>query len=105
MTVDMCAKVKVLFKKMNQPRPVFIYFCSYQTPNFRKITVGFSLIRTRVVGLEVKDTDHLTTTTAHAYLNVSCCTEISSICKRIELNFSSFVNLDKSAAAAKPENY
>ena len=46
--------------KMGQPRPLFVYFRSFQIQLNRKI-VDFSGIRTRIVG---KHADHLTNTTA-----------------------------------------
>ena len=48
---------------MDQPRPLFAYFPSFQTPIYRK-TVVISWIRTRMVGVDGKRADHLTTTTA-----------------------------------------
>ena len=50
---------------MGQTRPLFVYFCSYQTQIFQKKTVGFSGIQTRIVGVEGEHADHLTNTTAH----------------------------------------
>ena len=55
----------VCFERMGQPRPLFLYFCSFQTQILQKKTVGFSGIRTRIVGVEYEHADHLTTTTAH----------------------------------------
>ena len=49
------------FKKMGQPRPLFVYFCSFQTQIFTEKTEG---IRTRIVRVEGEHADHLTTTTA-----------------------------------------
>ena len=48
---------------MGQPRPLFVYFRIFQTQYYRKI-VDFSWFRTRIVGVEGKHADHLTTTTA-----------------------------------------
>ena len=50
---------------MGQPRPLFVYFRSFQTQILLKKTVDFSWIRTRIVGVQREQTDHLTTTTAH----------------------------------------
>ena len=47
---------------MGHPRPLFDYFRSFQTI-YRINTVGFSGIRTRIVGVEGEHADHLTTTT------------------------------------------
>ena len=49
---------------MGQPRPVFVYFRSFQTKILQKKALGFSGIRTRIVGVEGEHADHLTTTTA-----------------------------------------
>ena len=48
---------------MDQPWPLFVYFCSFQAQFYRK-NVDFSGIRTRIVGVEGEYADHLTTTTA-----------------------------------------
>ena len=48
---------------MGQPRPLFVYFRSFQQQFYRKI-VDHSGIRTRIVGVEGEHADHLTTTTA-----------------------------------------
>ena len=48
---------------MGQPRPLFVYFCSFKTQILRK-TVDFSGIRTRIDGVVGEHADHLTTTTA-----------------------------------------
>ena len=45
------------------PGLFFVYFCSFQKQFYRKI-VDLSRIRTRIVGVEGKHADHLTTTTA-----------------------------------------
>ena len=50
---------------MGKPRPLFVYFRSFQTEIFQKKTVDVSGIWTRIVGVEDKHADHLTTTTAH----------------------------------------
>ena len=57
----------ILFYKVGQPLPLFVYFCSLQTQYYRK-TVGFSGIRTRIVGVEGEHTNHLITTTAQGWL-------------------------------------
>ena len=51
------------FFKMGHSRPLFVYFHSFQTQYYRK-TLGFSGIRTRIVGVEGEHADHLTTTMA-----------------------------------------
>ena len=48
---------------MGQPRPLFVYFCSFQTHIYRK-TVDVSKIRSQIVVVEGEHADHLTTTTA-----------------------------------------
>ena len=52
------------FYKMGPPRPLFVYFCSFQTQILQKKTLGFSRIRTRIVGVEGEHADHLVITTA-----------------------------------------
>ena len=47
----------------NGPTPASFLF--FQTKNLQKKTVGISRIRTRIVRVEGKHADHLTTTTAH----------------------------------------
>ena len=42
----------------------FVHFCSFQKQNLQKKTVDFSGIQTRIVRVEGKQTDHLTTATA-----------------------------------------
>ena len=49
---------------MGQLRPLFVYFRSFQTQMFTEKMVGFSGIRTRIVGVEGEHAYHLTTTTA-----------------------------------------
>ena len=51
------------FYKMGTPGLFFVYFGSFQTQILQKITVGFSRIRTEIVGVEGKHADQLTTTT------------------------------------------
>ena len=48
---------------MVQPRPLFVYFRSFQGIYWIK-TVDFSGIRTRINGVEGNHADHLITTTA-----------------------------------------
>ena len=48
---------------MDQTRPLFVYFRSFQTI-YRIKTVDYSGIRTRIDGVEGKHSDHLTTTIA-----------------------------------------
>ena len=49
----------------NGPTPAsFVYFRSFQTPILQKKTVGFSEIRTWIVGKEGEHADDLTTTMA-----------------------------------------
>ena len=50
------------FKKMGQPRSLFVYFRSFQIQLYRKI-IGFSKIQTWIVGVEGEHADQLTTTT------------------------------------------
>ena len=57
------AHYMTFLKKVGQPRPLFVYFRSFQTQYYRK-TLGFSGIRTRIVGVEGEHADHLTTTSA-----------------------------------------
>ena len=54
--------------KMGQPRPLFVYFCSFQTQFYIKI-VDFSGIRTQIVEVEGQHADPLTTTTALITIN------------------------------------
>ena len=49
---------------MSQPWPLFVYFHPFQTQIIQEKTVGFSGIQTRIVGVEGKHAEHLTTTTA-----------------------------------------
>ena len=49
---------------MGQPRPIFVYFHSFQAQILQKKTIGFSGIQTQIVGVEGEHSDHLTTTTA-----------------------------------------
>ena len=39
---------KLVFLKIGQPRPHFVYFRSFQTQILQKKTLGFSGIRTRI---------------------------------------------------------
>ena len=48
---------------MGQPRPLLIYFRSFRQQFCSKM-LDFSGIRTRIVGLEGDQADHLTTTKA-----------------------------------------
>ena len=48
---------------MGQPRPLFVYFRSFQQQFYRNI-IDLSGIRTRIVRVEGEHADHLTTTTA-----------------------------------------
>ena len=50
---------------MGQPRPLFV-FLFFSNTNFTEKTVDVSGIRTRIVGLEGKHADHLTTTKTQA---------------------------------------
>ena len=53
---------------LNGPTPVSLcLFSSFSNTNFTEKTVGFSGIRTRIVGVEGKHADHLTTTMAQNY--------------------------------------
>ena len=49
---------------MDQPRPLFVYFRSFQTQILQEKTVSVSRIRTWIVGVDGEHADHLTTTTA-----------------------------------------
>ena len=49
--------------KMDQPRPLLFFFVLFKHKFYRKI-VGFSRIRTWIVGVEGEHADPLTTTTA-----------------------------------------
>ena len=48
---------------MCHPRPLYVYFCYFQTNILQKQNAGVSMIWTRFVGVEGKHTDHLATTT------------------------------------------
>ena len=48
---------------MGQPRPLLVYFSSFTTQILQK-KLGFSRIRTRIVGEDGDHADNLTTTTA-----------------------------------------
>ena len=52
---------------MGQPRHLFVQFRSYQMQFYSQFVV-LSEIRTRIVRVEGEHADHLTTTTAHAYI-------------------------------------
>ena len=55
---------KLMFiPKMGQP-DLFMFIFYLFKHKFYRITVGFSGIRTRIVGIEGEPADHLTTTTA-----------------------------------------
>ena len=56
---------------MDKPRPLFVHFRSFQTQNLQK-TVDVSRIRTRIIRVEHKHADHLTTTTAHLFTFLEC---------------------------------
>ena len=61
----------------NGPFPAsFCFFRSFQRHILQKQTVGFGRIRTRIVGIEGKHSDHLTTTTAHFTLGSFHCHNI-----------------------------
>ena len=47
---------------MGQPRPLFYLFSFFSKTNFTKKPVGVSQIRTRIIRVEGKQTDHFTTT-------------------------------------------
>ena len=62
-----------VYLKMGQTRPLLFIFRSFQINIFqKKKLLVYSGIRTRIVGVECKHADHLTTTTAHTQV-VSCC--------------------------------
>ena len=86
---------------MGRSRPLFVYFRSFQTI-YRIKTVGFSGIRTRIVGVEGEHADHLNTTTAQIfpsycsilcltqkYLPLSLCVSLS-LCLSLSLSLKSF---------------
>ena len=50
---------------MGVPRPIFVYFCYFQTQIFTEKTVGVSRIWTRIVRREDERADHVIATTAH----------------------------------------
>ena len=52
----------------NGPTPAsFCLFSFFSNTNFTEKTVGFSEIRTRIVGVEGEHVDHLTTTSGQSY--------------------------------------
>ena len=59
-----------LKKQMGQPRPLSVYFRSFSNTIYTEKTVGFSETRTRIVGIEGKHADHLTTTAPISILYV-----------------------------------
>ena len=59
--------IRTVFVFKNGPTPAsFCLFSFFSNTNLAEKTVDVSGIRTRIVGVEVKCTDHLTTTTAQA---------------------------------------
>ena len=50
---------------MGHPRPLLVYFRSFQTQIQQKKSVDVSGIQTRIVRAEGKHADHMTTTTAY----------------------------------------
>ena len=50
---------------MDQPRPLFVYFHSFETQFFIEKIGNVSWIRIRIVRVEGEHSEHLTTTTAH----------------------------------------
>ena len=56
---------------MGHLRPLLVYFHSFQTQILQK-TVDVSRIRTRIIRVEHKHADHLTTTTAHLFTFLEC---------------------------------
>ena len=87
---------------MGHPRPLFVYFRSFQTI-YRIKTVDFSGIRTRIVGVEGEHADHLNTTTAQIfpsycsilcltqkYLPLSLCVSLSPSSLSLSLSLKSF---------------
>ena len=59
-----CCLSHFFLKKMGQPRPLFVYSCSFQTHFFTEKTADISGIGTRIVRVEGEHADHLTTTMA-----------------------------------------
>ena len=55
-----------IFLKWAKPGLFFVYFVLFKH-NITEKTVDFSGIRTRIVGVEGKNADHFTTTTAQAW--------------------------------------
>ena len=53
--------VSTLFKKMGHIPGLFLFNSFLFKHNFYRKTVGFSRIRTRIVGVEGEHADHLTT--------------------------------------------
>ena len=51
------SRYEYIFKTMSHPRPLFVYFRSFQTINRIK-TIDFSGIQTRIVGVEGSTLDH-----------------------------------------------
>ena len=52
---------------MGQPKPLFVYFRSFQTQIGQKKITDFSGIRTCIDEVEGKHAEHLTITSAHEY--------------------------------------
>ena len=53
---------------MGLPRPLFVYFWSFEAEILQEKTVSISDIRTWIVGVEGRHADHLTTTTGQNVL-------------------------------------
>ena len=70
MTGSLVTKWIEKFLQMDQSRPLFVNFCSFQHQFHIKI-VDYRGIQTRIVGVEGEFADHLTTNTAQINLNVN----------------------------------
>ena len=69
------------FLKLDNPAS-FCLFPFFSYTNFTEKTVGFSGIRTRIVRVEGKHADHLTTTTARKRFSLmTCC------CHHLQMNY------------------
>ena len=72
--------------KMDQPQHLFVYFVIFNNNLYRKI-VDFSGIWTRIVGAEGEHAYHLTTTTAHIFLNWAI---VETSIKRLHFEIKTF---------------
>ena len=72
---------------MGHPRPLLVYFRSFQTQIPHKQTVGVSRIRTRIIGVEGEHADLSTTTTGIEFYVLP----ITILTKPFVLKFTAFV--------------